>query len=588
MEENNTNVIYGYAGKLLRVDLTRKKIIADPMDEAVLRKFMGGATLGIKYLYDEVSPRTNWSDPENRVYLFSGPLGGTRVGGSGAIAVVTKGALTNGMASSQANGYFGAFLRFAGYDGISLQGASDKWVYLYIHADGNVEIRDAAHLQGKDTFETDSLIKEELQKKDLSILCIGPAGENLVRFALISTDVGHVASHNGVGASMGAKKIKAIAIERGKSSIPIKDREGLTNMAKQINDNMMADMFYKGVAAEGTIPAILMGNKMGMLPVKNYTTNVNCMDQTKIEDYAVKNVRAKFNEKPAPCWACSHSLSYGDCSGGEFAGREIEEPEYEGMASFSSLVGIDDVTTSVVLANQVDRLGMDTNESGWVISWVMECFEKGILTTDDTDGLDMKWGNGEAILAMLNKIANREGFGNLLAEGVMRAARHVGGEATDFAIHTMKGNTPRSHDHRVMWLEMFDTCVSNVGTLEVHNKAPYKSLGMSPTYDTFNPEVISTVEAKIKGAMIFEDSMVTCRYRTATALELMAQAVTPLPAGSLISRTAWRSAEEPSTWPGPITSRSVSEQSWMLLQKDTALPLLMVPPPAVALCPTGA
>jgi aldehyde:ferredoxin oxidoreductase len=524
--EENTNQIYGYHGKLLRVDLSRKKTFGDAIKDEDLRKFVGGATLGIKYLYDEVSPKVNWSDPENRVYLFSGPLGGTRISGSGAIAVVTKGALTNGMTSSQANGFFGAFLRFSGYDGLSLQGASDKWVYLYIHADGNVEIKDAAYLKGKDTFETDHLIKEELQKKDLSVLCIGPAGENMVRFALISTDLGHVASHNGVGAVMGSKKVKAIAIERGKGAIPLKDREAVSNSAKTLNDNMMTDMFYKGVAAEGTIPAIMLGNKMGMLPVKNYTTNVNCMDQSKIENYLIKNIRTKFNEKPSPCWACSSTHCHmGIVPEGKYAGREIEEPEYEGMAAFSALVGIDDVTMSMVLANQVDRLGMDTNESGWVISWVMEAYERGIFTKDDTDGLEMKWGNGEAVMEMLSKIANREGFGNLLAEGVMRASRYVGGKAPEFAIHSLKGNTPRSHDHRIMWLEMFDTCVSNLGTLEVHNKAPFKSLGMSPTYNTFDPEAISTVEAKIKGAMIFEDSMITCRYRTATALELLAEAV---------------------------------------------------------------
>jgi len=210
---------------------------------------------------------------------------------------------------------------------------------------------------------------------------------------------------------------------------------------------------------------------------------------------------------------------------GKYAGRVVEEPEYEGMASFSSLVGIDDVTMTVVLASEVDRLGMDTNETGWVIAWLMECYEKRILTKEDTDGLEMTWGNGEAIMAMLNKIANRQGFGNVLAEGVMRAAQHVGGEATKLAIHTQKGNTPRSHDHRVQWLEMFDTCVSNTGTLETHGKAPYKLLGLPETYDTFDPEVISTVEAKIKGAMMFEDSLVTCRYQTATALELLCQAV---------------------------------------------------------------
>jgi aldehyde:ferredoxin oxidoreductase len=527
-EQTAPNTIYGYNGKLLRVDLSRKKTNVEALDEAELRKYVGGATLGIRHVYKEVSPRVNWADAENRMFFFSGPLTGTRVQGSGAIAVATKGALTNGMASSQANGYFGAFLRFAGYDGIALQGSSDKWVYIFIHADGSVEVKDAAHLLGKDTFETDQILHEEHQKKerDLSVLCIGPAGEHMVRFSCICAYLGHVAAHNGVGAVMGSKKVKAIAIERGKGAIPLKDKEGVTQYAKQIAETAMADMFFKEISEIGTINAMQVGSKVGFVPVKNYTTSVDRMPQEKLEAYKPVNIRAKFEEKPALCWACpSTHCHLGVVTEGKYKGRQVEEPEYEGIASFSELVGINDVTSSMVLANQVDRLGIDTNESGWVIAWVMECYEKGLLKKEDLDGLDMKWGNDEAVMAMLLKIANREGIGNLLAEGVMRASRYVGGQAAEFAIYTQKGNTPRSHDHRVMWLELFDTCVSNTGTLETQMKAPFKNLGLSPTYDGFNPEVISTYEAKIKGAMLFDDTAVTCRFRSACNVEMLAKAM---------------------------------------------------------------
>ncbi len=160
-------------------------------------------------IFDEVPPGVAWNDPENRLFLGSGPLSGTRIGGSGGVAVVTKGSMTNGMASTQANGFFGAFLRFAGFDGIILEGASPGWVYLYIH-DGIAEIKNATHLLGKNTFEVDSIIKQELNKKEreASVLCIGPAGENLVRIACISVDKGHIAAHNGVGAVMGSNNPK--------------------------------------------------------------------------------------------------------------------------------------------------------------------------------------------------------------------------------------------------------------------------------------------------------------------------------------------------------------------------------------------
>jgi aldehyde:ferredoxin oxidoreductase len=190
----------GYLGRILRIDLTKGKVVSESIDETILRKYVGGASLGIKFLYDEVPPGVEWHDPENRLFIGSGPLGGTRIEGSGAIAVVTKGPLTNGMASSQANGFFGTYLRSSGFDGIILQGASPQEVYLHIH-DGIADLRDASSLVGKDTYAVEDMIRKELGrgKREASILSIGPAGENLVKFALIFTDMGHMAAHNGVG-----------------------------------------------------------------------------------------------------------------------------------------------------------------------------------------------------------------------------------------------------------------------------------------------------------------------------------------------------------------------------------------------------
>lgn len=195
------------------------------------------------------------------------------------------------------------------------------------------------------------------------------------------------------------------------------------------------------------------------------------------------------------------------------------------MAAFSSLIGVDDVTTTVVLASEADRLGMDYNETGWIIAWLMECYEKRILTKKDIDGLEMTWGSGEAIMAMLNKISKREGVGNILAEGVMRAAHHFGGQAPILAVYTQKGNTPRGHDHRVMRFEQFDTCVSNLGTIEAHSMAPFNVLGLPATYNPFDPEVLPEIVAKTKGAMIFDDTLVTCRFQTASFIDSLCEAV---------------------------------------------------------------
>ena len=524
---NEPQQFYGYNGRLLRVDMTSGEIKTQALEEKTARKYFGGASLGIKIVYDEVDPTSEWSDPTNRLFLGTGPLGGTRIGGSGAICAVTKGAMTNGMASSQANGWFGAYLRFAGYEGIVLQGAASDWKYLHIH-DGIAELKDAGPLIGKTTFDTEQTLQQILNKteRQVSIISIGPAGEHLVRFACLVADGGHVAAHNGVGAVMGSKKLKAIVIERSTGAVPFKDRSTLSELSKEMLTNAVKDKMNARTHQEGTVGGVVFSTPMGMVPVKNYTTNIHSIDPVKLETYTAANIRTKFKAKPSPCWACTAKHCHAmEITEGKYSGRVVEEPEYEGMSAFSGLVGIDDVTTTVVLNSETDRLGMDVNETGWVVAWVMECYEKRLLTSKELDGLEMKWGNSEAIMTLLGKIARREGFGNVLAEGVMRAARQVGGLTPDLAVHTMKGNTPRGHDHRVMWQEMFDTCVSNTGTLESHSMAPYALLGIPATFDKYDPMMVSTVVAGIKGCMLFEDSMVTCRMNTVNAIDLLCRAV---------------------------------------------------------------
>jgi aldehyde:ferredoxin oxidoreductase len=519
----------GYAGKLLRVDLSQKTSSVETLDEEFLKKYLGGASLGIKYIYDEVKPGTNWSDPENRLFFGAGPLSGTRIAGTGSMCVVTKGALTNGMASTQANGYFGAFLRFCGYDAMIVQGQSSSWCYIHVLADGQVEFKDAAQLLDKSTFDTERLIKEEQNKRErqMSVACIGPAGENLIKFSVIMADGGHAASKNGTGAVMGSKKLKAIAIDRGTFAIPIKDKDEINTVREELLARVMSNPMAADTYKNGTVGGVLMSAKGGMLPVKNYTAGFFAIEPEKLQNYAAPSIRAAFNAKPSPCWACGaqHCHVFEAPAGTRFAGRLMEEPEYEGMSAFSSQVGITDMVTSVLLAGEADALGMDVNETGWVCGFVMECFEKRTLLLKDLDGLEMKWGNADAIFDLLNKIARRQGIGDVLAEGVMRAAQKIGGEAPKYAIHGQKGNTPRGHDHRVMRFEQFDTAVSNLGTLEAHSQAPLKMLGLPETYNPFDPEVLPLVNAKIKGAMVFEDSLVTCRFQTSNQLDLLCRAV---------------------------------------------------------------
>ena len=516
----------GFAGKMLRVDLTNEQVSDEVFDEATLRAHLGGVGIGAKVLYEEVPDGIEWFDSENRLVVASGPLGGTTIGGSGTISVVTKGALTNGATSTQANGFLGAYMRFCGYDGIIVQGAATRWLYLHIGDDG-AELRDASHLLGKDTWETDDAIKQELGRREraMSVFSIGPAGENLVKIAAICGDKGHVAGHNGVGAVMGSKKLKAIAVDRGKKRVSLADRKRLAEVSRELLDFIKNSQAALNTYLWGTLQGVTMLNAAGSLPVKNYTTNVFPISDEDLGKFGAEYIRGNFQPKKNPCWACQlHHCHMFRITEGPYAGEVVEEPEYEGFAAWGPVTGQTKVAQTMVISNDVDKLGFDTNECGWLISMVMECYEKGILTLEDTDGLEMSWGNADATRAMLRKIAHRDGFGDILAEGVMRAAEYLGGEVRDMAIHTMKGNSPRGHDHRTIWYEMFDTCVSNTGTIETSRGQDRELYGLPAVAADFDPDDVVAVTAKTKGSMQFEDALGVCRFNTRTNMDLLVQA----------------------------------------------------------------
>jgi aldehyde:ferredoxin oxidoreductase len=414
--------------------------------------------------------------------------------------------MTNLAGASQANGFFGAFLKFAGFDGVVVQGKAERWLYLYIH-DGAAELRDARHLQGKDTQETQEAIKKGITRQS-SVFTIGPAGENLVRFASIVGDYGHVAAHNGLGAVMGAKKLKAIAVERGRRNVTVMDPARLSESARFLIEN--AKQLDPNLGPWGTAWMFSLAAKVGFLPVKNYTTNIF----PDAEKMTGKYLRTHFKVKPSTCWACRmNHCRITEITEGPYAGFVGEEPEYEGMAAMSSVIGQTEPGAAIVLGNHVDRLGIDINESGWLIGWLMECYQKGFLKKDDLDSIEMSWGNAEATLEMLKKIAYRQDSGDIWAEGVKRAAEKIGGEALNCAVYTRKGASPRGHDHRGRWAEMIDTCLSNTGTVEVGPGIPHpEQLGLPKLQDPFDAIEVSTMNAKVNGRRQFEDSLGVCFF----------------------------------------------------------------------------
>ncbi|MEE8413624.1 MAG: aldehyde ferredoxin oxidoreductase N-terminal domain-containing protein, partial [Dehalococcoidales bacterium] len=419
-EELAMRAIGGYAGKLLRVDLTKASFSNEVLDESELRKYIGGSGFGARYLYQEVPPGVEWYDPENRLIIATGPLSATRIPGGGTISVSTKGCMTNGATSSQANGFFGAYMKMAGFDGIILQGIAPALSYLYLH-DGVAELRDATHLAGKDAFETEELIRQELgyKKAAMSVASIGPAGENLVRFAAINMDKGHVAGHNGTGAVMGQKKLKAIAVLRGKLAAPPANPTRVSELSKEILEYIKNHRGLSSLYHYGTLGTYQRVEGIGSLPIKNYTTNVY-PDKEKLGQFTPEYIRGKFKPKRDPCWACQmHHCHESTITEGPYKGMVVQEPEFECLSAMGSQIGNMEVASAMMLTDVVDRLGLEMNEVGWIIGFAMECYEKGVITREDTDGLEMTWGNVEATRTLLGRIARREGFGDVLAEGVM-------------------------------------------------------------------------------------------------------------------------------------------------------------------------
>jgi aldehyde:ferredoxin oxidoreductase len=524
MSENQNQ---GYSAQLLRVDLSGAQTSKEVIEPATLRNYLGGCALGAKLLYDEVPLGIEFDDPRNRLMILAGPLSATRIAGSGGVTICALGALTGGAASTQAQGAFGAYLRLCGLMGLVFQGASEKWRYLLIDKNGKAELRDAAHLVGKDTWETVDAIVEELgeRERDVSVMSIGPAGENKVRWASIMGDKGHAAAHNGVGAVMGSKKLKAVAIVRGKESVPVSDGAKLAEVAKAIIEPVISA--ESGVHHYGTLNGVQGNYARANLPIKNYQTNVWDVSEEEFEKFSGPYIHEHFQpRRENPCWGCpNRHCQMLTITEGPYQGMEVEEPEYEQFSAFSANLGINEVGSVMMLSNTVDRLGLDTNEAGWVCSCMMECYERGILTGVDTEGLEMTWGNTEAIREFLRRIANREGIGDIFAEGVRRAVQKIGAGAEEVGIYTLKGGTPRGHDHRARWSEMFDTCVSESGALENSLMvADLTQFGLPAEVDPFDHDMIAKAEGKMKGAMQFEDSMVTCRFNTKMNIERLSEA----------------------------------------------------------------
>ena len=419
-------------GKILRIDLSKEKITNESLDLGVATEFIGGMGLGMYYLYRDLKPKIDPLGPENELVFVTGPLTGTLAPSSGQTCLVTKSPMTSTCLDTYMGGYFGPEIKFAGYDAIIVSGKSEKPVYIVIDSE-NVEIRKAEHIWGKTTSETEKIIKEEVGN-DFRVACIGPAGENLVKFACIVSER-RTLGRGGSGAVMGSKKLKAIAV-RGSKSIRIYDEDSFLKAVEKafnlIKEALEKDFRVKGLAIVGSAFGVLWIRSAGVLPTRNFSTGY-FEDAEKIsgEEMLEKGVYRRH----IACYNCPiHCGKVSVVTSGKYAGTIIDGPEYETIGLIGSNCGISEIS-AVIKANYLcDEFGMDTISTGNVVGFAMECFERGILTLEDTGGIELRFGNGDAIVEIIEKIAKREGLGDILAEGVKRASEKIGKGSEAFAI----------------------------------------------------------------------------------------------------------------------------------------------------------
>ena len=440
---------YGYAGRMLFVDLTTGTMTEETPDEAFYRSCVGGMGLGAKVLLERMKGKVDALGPDNMLGFTTGPLTATGVYGGGRFTVVTKSPVTGGWADSNSGGSVGPELKTAGYDAVFFTGASEKPVCLVIE-DGQARLIDATNLWGKDTHETDDMLQEELGGPGLwKISCIGPAGEQQSLMAGIVNEKGRIAARSGVGAVMGSKKLKAVAVRSKRGvRIPVADSAGLKAIHKDYSEAIKNSPFHQGLTAAGTGGGCSFLLSIGDCPSTNWaTTGTDSFPDCNKVDSANMDV---YKLKPYACHSCSIRCgAIIEVKEGPFATEdEMQRPEYETLAAFGPLCRNDNLE-SVIKANEIcNRMGIDTIGVGGTVAFAIECYENGLITSEDTNGLELTWGNAAAIVELTRQIAHKEGFGAVLADGSKWAAERIGKGSEQYAMNVGGRELPL-HDPRM-------------------------------------------------------------------------------------------------------------------------------------------
>jgi len=457
---------FGYSGNILHVNLSTKETWIEHPKENFYRTYWGGRALALYYMLKQMKPHTDPLSPDNLLIFAPGVLTGTPAPAMPRYTVCAKSPLTGAQGEAEAGGWWGPELKKAGFDAIIIKGSSSTPVYLYIE-DGKVEIKDATHLWGKDTGTAQKIIREELADDKIRIAQIGPAGENLVRFANIVNELKHFNGRNGLGAVMGSKKLKAIAV-RGIKPIELYNKERISQVTKDITKRIMGNPLSKDLRNLGTPATVRPFYEAGCLPSYNWTTGYF----QEGENLTAETYNKTILKGTKGCYACpirckrevevnEEDLKVDSSYGG---------PEYETIVSLGSLCGISDLKY-IAKANELcNKYTMDTISTGMVIAFTMQCYKEGLLTKKDTGGIELTFGNKEAVLEIIEKIAHRKGLGDLLSQGSYLAAQKTGKGSEKF-VHQVKGQEIPMHDPRLKTGVGLSYALSDYGA--DHMKAPY-------------------------------------------------------------------------------------------------------------------
>jgi aldehyde:ferredoxin oxidoreductase len=432
----------GYTGKILRINLTNQTAKKEKLPLKVAKDFIGGAGFGIKYLYDEVKPGTDPLGPDNKLFFAPGPLSGTAVPCASRIAVTAKSPLTNAVGMCLSGGFFPAELKLAGYDMLIIEGKAEKPTYVWIK-DGEVRFRDANKLWGTQTSDCQQIIKDDLHDQNVRVACIGPAGERLSKIACIINER-RAAGRKGLGAVMGAKNLKAIAV-RGSGTLDISSQEKFKSArAAMLKAMKESPVLYTHFAKEGTPSNVDNTCALGIFPAKNWSATgaFTPVDQIGVEALESRRIgKEHCSDCPVGCSQLRLAQT------GPYAGILTEGPEFETLYSLGGETGVDNMDSIIAADRLCDELGFDTISAGVAVGFAMELFEKGILTTRDTGGLELKFGNHQAMISLIRLMAFREGIGDVLSDGVKAAAARIGKGSEKYALH-VKGLELPGYDVR--------------------------------------------------------------------------------------------------------------------------------------------